>query len=320
MLKKITAVILGAAIAAASCISTVSAAEPVVTETVERVSNAVNVEWNGKTALKSGSTYVVNKSVTVSKKITVPEGTTLTVKKGGKITVASGGSLYVKGKLTVASGASVTVNGKLYLYKGKKLNISGSLKFGKTAAVTLKGETTVYVGGKISGTPKTVTVSDSAKVTVKGTNSCSRLVKAIDKRDIKALYQNYYTKILIDNDSLTAFLDSYPSDYIKLVEDTLADAGVTFSDFCDVMNAEIKESQPDIKSMTIELTKYTDKTGKIDAEIKPLLEQGYGKVSKVAEVELKVTITTRLGADIAENITAVAAYSGGRWYLVDWVE
>ena len=317
MFRKITAIFLGAAIAAASCVCTVSAAEPVVTETVERMANAVNAEWNGKTALKSGSTYVVNKSITVSKKITIPEGTTLTVKKGGKITVASGGSLYVKGKLTVASGASVTVNGKLYLYKGKKLNISGSLKLGKTAAVTLKGDTTVYVGGKISRTPKTVTVSDSAKVTVKGTNSCSRLVKAIDKRDIKALYENYFTKMLKDNDSLTAFLDSYPSDYIEIVEDTLAEAGVTFKEFCDIMNAEIKESQPDIKSIAIELTKYTDKTGKVDAEIKSLLEQGYGKVSKVAEVELKVTVTPKSGAADVENVTAVAAYSNGRWYLVD---
>lgn len=317
MFRKITAVILGAAIAAASCVCTVSAAEPVITETVERMASAVNTEWNGKTALKSGSTYVVNSSVTVSKKITIPEGATLTVKKGGKLTIASGGSLYIKGRLTIASGASVTANGKLYLYKGKKLNISGSLKLGKTSVVTLKGETTVYAGGKISGTPKTVTVSDSAKVTVKGTNSCSRLVKAVDKRDIRALYENYFTKMLKDNDSLTAFLDSYPSDYIEVVEDTLAEFGFTLTEFCELMNAEIKEAQPDIKSVAVELTKYTDKTKNQTDEIKALLEQGYGKVSKVAEVELKVTITTRLGAEIVENVTAVAAYADGNWYLVD---
>lgn len=317
MLKKITAVILGAVIAAASCVCTVSAAEPAATETVERMANASAVEWNGKTALKSGKTYVVNSSVTVSKKITVPEGTALTVKKGGKITVASGGSLYVKGKLTIASGASVTVNGKLYLYKSKKLSVSGSLKLGKTSAVTLKGETTVYANGRIYGTPKTVTVSDSAKFTIKGENSCSKLVKAIDKRDIKALYENYFSKMLKSNDSLSAFLDSYPSDYIKIVEDTLAEVGASLTEFCEAMNAEIKESQPDVKSVAVEITKYTDKTGKVDDEIKSLLEQGYGKVSKVAEVELKVTLTPKSGAAIVEEVTAIAAYAYGRWYLVD---
>ena len=317
MLRKMTSVILGAVIAAGSCVCTVSAAEPVFTETVEFNAGAVNSEWNGKTAMKSGSTYVVNKSVTISKKITVPDGATLTVKKGGKLTVSASGSLYINGRLTIANGASVVVNGKLYQYKGKKLNISGSLKLGKTSAVTLKGETTVYVGGKISGTPKTIAVSDTAAITLKGTNSCAKLTKAVDMRDLRVLYRNYYTKMLMDNDSFSAYIDSYPSDYIEIVEDMLAEKEVTFADFCEEMNEEIKKSQPAVKSVAVEITKYTDKTKNHSDKIKELLSKGYGTVTKVAQLSLKVTAKPKSGSAVVENVTAVAAYADGRWYLVD---
>lgn len=315
MLRKITAVILGAVIAAGSCVC-VSAAES-VTQTVEYTASAVNNEWNGKTALKSGRSYSVSGDVTVSKKITIPDGATLTVKKGGKLTLAKGATLNIKGRMTVANGASVSVNGKLYLYKGKKLNISGSVKLGKTSTVTLKGETTIYVGGKIYGSPKKVTVSDSAVLTVKGTNSCAKLAKAVEKRDIGQLYENYLTKIMVDHDSMTAFLESYPSDYISEVEDFLDKQNLTFGYFCEILNAECQEMYSNAKSVEIEVLKLTDITDNQLDEIKQLLKSGYGDCTKVMQAKMKVTLTNGDGSVDEDEFTATAACSGGKWYMVN---
>ena len=89
MFKKTTAaIILSAVIMAGSSVSAFAEA-PVQTVVVEQEYAASAAKtWDGKAALKAGQKYVIKKNVTVSGKVTLPKGTTLTVKKGAKLTCA----------------------------------------------------------------------------------------------------------------------------------------------------------------------------------------------------------------------------------------
>mgnify|MGYP002999272718 CR=1 FL=1 len=113
MFKKTTAaIILSAVIMAGSSVSAF-AETPVQTVVVEQEYAASAAKtWDGKAALKAGQKYVIKKNVTVSGKVTLPKGTTLTVKKGAKLTIGSKGALTVKGTLSVKSGATLAVSGK----------------------------------------------------------------------------------------------------------------------------------------------------------------------------------------------------------------
>ena len=88
MFKKTTAaIILSAVIMAGSSVSAFAEA-PVQTVVVEQEYAASAAKtWDGKAALKAGQMYVIKKNVTVSGKVTLPKGTTLTVKKGAKLTI-----------------------------------------------------------------------------------------------------------------------------------------------------------------------------------------------------------------------------------------
>lgn len=105
MFKKTTAaIILSAVIMAGSSVSAFAEA-PVQTVVVEQEYAASAAKtWDGKAALKAGQKYVIKKNVTVSGKVTLPKGTTLTVNKGAKLTIGSKGALTVKGTLAVKSG------------------------------------------------------------------------------------------------------------------------------------------------------------------------------------------------------------------------
>ena len=96
MFKKTTAaIILSAVIMAGSSVSAF-AETPVQTVVVEQEYAASAAKtWDGKAALKAGQKYVIKKNVTVSGKVTLPKGTTLTVKKGAKLTIGSKGALTV---------------------------------------------------------------------------------------------------------------------------------------------------------------------------------------------------------------------------------
>ena len=144
MFKKTTAaIILSAVIMAGSSVSAF-AETPVQTVVVEQEYAASAAKtWDGKAALKAGQKYVIKKNVTVSGKVTLPKGTTLTVKKGAKLTIGSKGALTVKGTLSVKSGATLAVSGTLTTAKGSKLIDAGTIKFAKTAKVTLGGKLTV---------------------------------------------------------------------------------------------------------------------------------------------------------------------------------
>ena len=233
MFKKTTAaIILSAVIMAGSSVSAFAEA-PVQTVVVEQEYAASAAKtWDGKAALKAGQKYVIKKNVTVSGKVTLPKGTTLTVKKGAKLTIGSKGALTVKGTLSVKSGATLAVSGTLTTAKGSKLTDAGTIKFAKTAKVTLGGKLTVSKTGKVTGAPKSIKLAKTGSAAITGTNSCKKLAALLstaadstkdalaqDKKEVETFLNNVANSVVKDGSVYSAIKMAVPADYFKQAED-----------------------------------------------------------------------------------------------------
>lgn len=338
MFKKAMAFILSAVIMAGASTAAFAESAP-QTITVEQEYGASAAKtWDGKSAMKAGQSYVLKKNVTIKSKVTLPKGATLTVNKGVTLTIGAKGTLTVKGKLVVKSGATVTVSGKLVTAKGSTVSDSGTIKLAKNKAnVTIGGKFVINKGGKITGTPKAISLGDSAKVTVKGTNSCKKLqtllkgaandVKA-DTAEIEKLLDTYVRKAL-KGDVYGAVTEVMPEDYIKQADAEIQKQyGVTLEKFLNTYLVEMlkaygvdtDELAKQADSVSVKVTKLTDCLKDLTADQKAILS-GCGKITKAYIAEIKAEIDGSV-----ENIPglsvnddggeATVAYAGGKWYIV----
>ncbi len=260
MARKLTALLLGAVMTAGmAAVPAYAETTAVQTVVVSREFGAKTVEWNGKTALKKGTNYVVTKNVTVSKKITVPAGVTLTVKNGAKLSVGFKGSLYIKGAVTVGKGSTLAVSGKLYEYKDKKLTVSGTLKFGSKSDITLNGKVTQGTAGVISGTPKKLSVGANAELSLKGKNNCAKLNKALYPQQISDTVMGYVeTFISNDLELYPVMCKMYPKKMLDGFDEQLSSLGLTLKDYCDTLSAYLKESLKQDERVDMSMLKNID--------------------------------------------------------------
>ena len=337
MFKKAMAFILSAVIMAGASTAAFAESAP-QTITVEQEYGASAAKtWDGKSAMKAGQSYVLKKSVTIKSNVTLPKGATLTVNKGVTLTIGAKGTLTVKGKLVVKSGATVTVSGKLVTAKGSTVSDSGTIKLTKNKAnVTIGGKFVINKGGKITGAPKAISLGDSAKVTVKGTNSCKKLqtllkgaandVKA-DTAEIEKLLDTYVKKAL-KGDVYGAVTEVMPEDYLKMVDAEIQKQyGVTLEEFLNTYLVEMlkaygvdtDELAKQVDSVSIKVTKLTDCLKDLTADQKAILS-GCGKITKAYIAEIGANIDgaaeNRPGLLVNDGAEATVAYAGGKWYIV----
>ena len=337
MFKKAMAFILSAVIMAGASTAAFAESAP-QTITVEQEYGASAAKtWDGKSAMKAGQSYVLKKNVTIKSKVTLPKGATLTVNKGVTLTIGAKGTLTVKGKLVVKSGATVTVSGKLVTAKGSTVSDSGTIKLTKNKAnVTIGGKFVINKGGKITGAPKAISLGDSAKVTVKGTNSCKKLqtllkgaandVKA-DTAEIEKLLDTYVKKAL-KGDVYGAVTEVMPEDYIKQADAEIQEQyGVTLEEFLNTYLVEMlkaygvdtDELAKQVDSVSIKVTKLTDCLKDLTADQKAILS-GCGKITKAYIAEIGANIDGAAenipGLLVNDGAEATVAYAGGKWYIV----
>lgn len=319
MLKKILSVILSA-VMAVSVMSVAVGAQEVHTASVMQEYGATATRWNGKTQLRSGKTYAVTSNVTVAKKIVIPADTTLIVMKGAKLWVSGNGSLFVQGKLTVKSGGTLAVTGRLYQYKGKSILNYGEMRFANKANVTLNGKTTVYASGSISGKPKTLSVGADATISCKGSNNCPGLEKYIDRTDMAAGLDSFFTKAIQKSDIYGAVKLVMSAEYISDLDKALAAAGGSFEALCDAFEAEyvaalkeegIEPSQ--VKSITVKLTGLTEE--KPADELYTLAQKYYKNAQKYYTADCEITVKTASGTYTEEAELSMVKHSG-KWYLL----
>lgn len=112
-----------------------------------RASAASVTEWDGKSELESGKTYIITEEVKIKNEVTVPENTKLSVKDGGYLKIYSKGSLTVRGELAVAIGGTIFNSGTLNVKKSGTFNIYGLFQSSVSANIGFSGDVNVYRQG-----------------------------------------------------------------------------------------------------------------------------------------------------------------------------
>lgn len=329
MFKKISALILSSVLLAGMTTAFAESPEPVQTAQVVREYAAKASEWNGKTALKSGKSYVVTKNLTISKDVTVPKGAKLTIKNGAKLSVGAKGSLTINGTVTVGKGSTLAVSGALTQAKGKKLVVSGTVKLGKKSALTLNGSVTLKKGGVISGEPKTLDLGKNVKFTINGKLTSQKLLKAYDSAAISQLTENLAKKVYIDGKGYDAYKESYPAGVIAAMEEEYAKQLKELEAYGYSDDVSFEEAINSIISYLVNIIEYQyggDITGVnmddltityIDVSELPesVYAPLYGTIERAADVSAKYTLTIGDKTTDPSDMGGTMVYSGGRWYL-----
>lgn len=329
MFKKISALILSSVLLAGMTTAFAEEPAPIQTAQVVREYAAKASEWNGKTALKSGKSYVVTKNLTISKDVTVPKGAKLTIKNGAKLSVGAKGSLTINGTVTVGKGSTLAVSGALTQAKGKKLVISGTVKLGKKSALTLNGSVTLKKGGVISGEPKTLNLGKNVKFTLNGKLSSQKLLKAYDSAAISQLTENLAKKVYIDGKGYDAYKESYPAGVIAAMEEEYAKQLKELEEYGYSDDVSFEEAINSIISYLVNIIEYQyggDITGVnmddltityIDVSELPesVYAPLYGTIERAADVSAKYTLTIGDKTTDPSDMGGTMVYSGGRWYL-----
>ncbi len=313
MKKIIAAFVLGAVLSTSAPLAVY--AENTASVTQEYAASAT--VWNGKTALKSGKSYVVTGNITISKDMVIPAKTTVTVKSGAKLWISSKGSLTVKGTLKVQDKANIAVTGKLALSVGKNISNSGTIKFSAKSTAVINGRMTINKAGVVSGKPKSLSLGRKAVVTVKGRNNCAKLVSAVEKRDITSVLTEMYSAALVDEDFYKSISCVYTDEYIKTADAYLKEQGSSMKEQCRAFGEELKnsvaaETSEKITSAAVTVSSVKDITGKVSADDKALIDALYSKYDKVYDVSASLKLNkTKNGG----KFTALAVLCGGRWYI-----
>lgn len=329
MFKKISALILSSVLLAGMTTAFAESPAPIQAAQVVREYAAKASEWNGKTALKSGKSYVVTKDVTISKDVTVPKGAKLTIKNGAKLSVGAKGSLTINGTVTVGKGSALAVSGALTQAKGKKLVVSGTVKLGKKSALTLNGSVTLKKGGVISGEPKTLDLGKNVKFTLNGKLSSQKLLKAYDSAAISQLTENLAKKVYIDGKGYDAYKESYPAGVIAAMEEEYAKQLKELEAYGYSDDVSFEEAINSIISYLVNIIEYQyggDITGVnmddltityIDVSELPesVYAPLYGTIERAADVSAKYTLTIGDKTTDPSDMGGTMVYSGGRWYL-----
>lgn len=319
MLKKLAAILLSAVISV-SALSAVVSAQEMQTASVSREAEASYYKWNGKTTMQSGKNYIITSDTTISKKVTIPSGTTLVVQKGAKLWISSGGKLYIKGKLNVKSGATLAVSGMLYQYKGKVLTNYGEMRFGSKSTATLNGKVYVYSGGSVTGTPKAVSVGANAVLSCTGTNNCAKLDKYFDKTAIEKKLEAAFAYAVKENDIYATVTQLLCEEYIADIDELFKASGSSLKAFCEEFGGEFKLLMGDediepakVKSVDVQITKITENKTPED-DLKTVADTYY-KNGTVYDIECTVTIKTSSDT-YTEDTGMTVAEKNGEWYLL----
>ncbi len=106
------------------------------------------IEWDGKSEIVSGNTYIITDTVKLRQSVEIPEGAKLSVKEGGELKIYKSGSLKVYGELSVSQGGTLFNSGSITVKKDAEFNIYGLFQSSVSGKLDVSGELTVYRQGK----------------------------------------------------------------------------------------------------------------------------------------------------------------------------
>lgn len=111
-------------------------------------------EWNGKTPMEAGKNYYISTSAKVSKKFSVPAGSTLVVCSGAELLIYKDNSFGVRGTLISEPDSKITVSGTLTVFADAGLDVYGTFNTTVSSTIRVLSEMVIRHGAKaqISGT------------------------------------------------------------------------------------------------------------------------------------------------------------------------
>ena len=293
---------------------------------VEAPDERPTYSWTGKTTMKSGRHYVINKNVNITGNVILPADSTLTIKNNATLFVTKNGSLTLRGETTIKKGSTLTVTGKLYQGGGTSMNVYGTLWFGSKANAALYGQTKLMSGGVIKGEPAQVKSSYQTQfyVNSKGTLKSDKIDNEADRSGIYNMLYGFYDKSLREGNVYEALtMHAYPKKYTDYLNKVLELEGSSLEKFCEDFEKEyyaqlsdMGKNQSDIISVQLNYTKLsiTDVTKKIAVEEINAYKSVFGDITKVCDVNATVLIRHKGGND-TENVTVRVAEVGGNWYI-----
>ena len=125
------------------------------------------IEWDGKSEIVAGNTYIITDTVKLKKQVEIPDGAKLSVKDGGVLKIYSKGGLLVNGELAVAKGGKLTNSGLINVKKKADFNVYGSFQSSVSATLKVSGNMTVYNKGTAE-ISSTVLLYKSSNILIKG--------------------------------------------------------------------------------------------------------------------------------------------------------
>ena len=110
-------------------------------------------EWDGKTPMEEGQNYYISKSVKVSKKFSVPAGSTLVVCSGAELLIYKDNSFSVRGTLISEPDSKITVSGILTVYADAGFETYGTFNTTVSSSIRILSEFVIRQGAQaqISG-------------------------------------------------------------------------------------------------------------------------------------------------------------------------
>ncbi len=125
------------------------------------------IEWDGKSKIEAGNTYIITETVKLREMFEIPEGAKLSVKNGGELKIYKNGGLTVRGELAVAKGGKLVNSGEISVKKKSEFNIYGTFQSSVSGTLKVSGDMTVYNQGTAEISSK-VLLYKSSYVYIKG--------------------------------------------------------------------------------------------------------------------------------------------------------
>lgn len=113
-------------------------------------------QWDGKTAMVSGTNYYIKGNVKLNKSFVVPQDSKLVLTPGSNVTLYKDRFLNIKGSMIVEPKAELLYSGKLYLAKGASFENYGTVKASVSSQTQILGEyvarsnSTVLISGTMN--------------------------------------------------------------------------------------------------------------------------------------------------------------------------
>lgn len=125
------------------------------------------LEWDGKTAMKSGYTYLVTSELYLDTDFTVPKGAILRIREGGALYLKKNAHLTINGIFVVSKNGYVKNSGVISILESGCFDVYGKFESSLSGTINLKSSWTIYNTAQLT-VSSTVNIYKYANLYIRG--------------------------------------------------------------------------------------------------------------------------------------------------------